>query len=298
MEIRYKYRIADAVPEDFLMAVDPSRLILEDKTVSKDGRELSCDVYDETGVVTNRITFEYDESGNLVKQLDYVDDLETPYKQEVRKYSGSGKLLSVETFYGDEPGPGSKHRYDNLDRLTEVVFTDGDGEKQTQLFTYTGNNKECSMQEIYHGTELIQRTTFTHNQQGQTVEELVEEPLVKFSTFLFRYYWNNEVPNNVAWEKYNELGDFVEECREVCDAHGNVLKRSWHTDDAPDSHAYHAELFEYNAAGVCVKTDELQHGGLVSSERVLVDEENRIIRKLNSQSNQHSIICYRYETQE
>lgn len=286
------------MPEDFLVAVDPSRLVLEDKTISKDGKEISCDVYDEEGVLTNRTTFQYDETGKLISQQDFMDDFTVPYKEEKRTYSASGKILTVEVWFEGESGAKETHHYDNRDRLIEVERKDEDGDYEFTRYKYSDTSDNHTTEELYYGDKLVSRIRSEYNKEGKKTADRHERVNESYSTSEFRYYWNNEQPNNVFWEKYNDQGDFLEECREVDDAKGNLLHRSLHIDSAAYSEPYYQELYEYHESGVCTKTEYARNGIVYHSERLLLDDRNRVARRLTSESNNHHLTCYRYETKE
>lgn len=282
------------------MEIDPARLVLEDKTVRESGRDISCDIYDSEGTLTNRIEFCYDDAGRLIRQLDYAGDFTAPFKEENRSYSASGKLLSVEVNFEGEPGSLETHHYDHLDRLTEVILKEFDDEEAFEVtrYHYTDTSDNHATEEVYHGAELVSRVHSVYNAEGKKTEEHHEACSKNELAFHMRYYWNNERPNNVFWEKYNEDGDFLEESRQWYDAKGNLLRSETHTDEHAESEAYYTEVYEYSPSGSCISSKHERNGSLEHEERFLLDEQDRVLRAMNSRSNYHIITCYRYESKE
>jgi YD repeat-containing protein len=299
-EICYRYSVKDAAPEDFLLAVDPARLVLEDKTVREAGRDISCDIYDADGILTTRITFEYDEAGRLIRQLDYVGEFNTPFKEETRTYSASGKLLSVEVNFEGEPDTLETHHYDHLDRLIEVIEKHFDDEESFEVrrYHYTDTSDHHATEELYLGDELMSVIRSSYDAQGRLTEEQHEVPNDEYAAIILRYYPDGNAPNNVVWEKYNHRGTFLEQCREWYDPKGNLVKRTLHTDDAAHSNAYYVELHEYTASGFRTRETHFRNNAVVKEERLLPDDKRRVLRTMNSEANHYIMICHRYETNE
>lgn len=291
------YTVRDALPEDFECPVDESRLLLSERKHMQGQREVSCELFNEEGVVVSRTETKYDERGNVTEIREFIEDnLSVPFKAQINSYSDQGLPLLEQSYFDGELNTTVTHVYDPQGRLIRQT-TIHEEEKTYVLYDYD-NGITGSVKESYFGPDGCWQV-ITNNYsivagKEEVTEEHIENRLNRYDSRIFRYYTYGSKPNGVIWEEYNEKGDFLQECREQRDVNGNMLSRGLYLNAYEDTAPYYEERYYFDFQGNCIAEQVTEKERVLTVRKREFDTSKRKVKELIETGSDSTVLIFRY----
>lgn len=295
------FRVKDATINDFEDEISPDRVILYTKYRTENGLEISSEFYDETGrQIISRTEIDYDDQNREIEQREFMETNETPFEIRRKKYNERGQLTLTEICYEDQEPITERNEYDSTGRLILETHNFSEGNLEKNVYSYLGDNPAPATHSFFVNEECIHESKFNYervNGKFELIEEIFEDKKDRFKSRIRKFYNLGEVPNNVIEEVYNTEGDFLEEVRAVTDNRGNLLRRSWHTDDGPESSPYMGQISEYDSANRILSETTFYREGASSIKRMRYDMQGRKLKEYSFMSPSEEVFLYKYDQQ-
>lgn len=272
------FRVAEALYEDFQSEIAKDRLQIYARHYFENGNEVKVESFDEDGTLLSRSEHDYNEAGKEIEAREYMGEEKKPFKIKMTLYNEAGNVISIVCNYGDEEYISETHQYDHMGRLVQSDFLDEDGFGQAQVRTYNGDCPKPHSILEYEGEILMREITYTYEYSAGEYLPIDETTIVNsqpWDSRVRKLYDRGEIPNGVIDETYNTDGDFLEETREIADVKGNVLQRSWHTDDAEDSFPFQVQTYKYDNRGNCIYEELTLRNARMNLTFTSYDSRNR-----------------------
>jgi hypothetical protein len=293
------YLVDDPHEDDFYSEIDPRRLRLAEKHFFENGKEVAVESYQD-GELISRSESRFNDKGLEVETLEFNGTGSKPFKVVKREFNELGLLTITRQYFDGEESHVEKNVYDSSGRLLRTTVQGEEGEDVTQTFTYKG---DCPLPEMHVSNwppEDVHETRYVNIKvkgEYKVSEEYLTHKKDKYLSRVTKYYWNNELPNDVFEQVFNSKGRLLEECREIVDEKGQTLKRSWHLNSDENCEPHKCSLFEYDDANGISKEEYFENGLRAYINIWKYDAQERLLRKYQGLDPHDSLEIYKYGTE-
>ena len=173
--------------------------------------------FDDFGEQIGKILYKHNSKGHLIGEETYneLDDLEEKISFE---RDDNGNILKKFVHYLDDTVDTINYEY-NENKLVRIVLIDEDGEIESdEKFAYEGDN--LISQEKFEEGELVQKQSFIYDEKGNVTEANMltdGEQVILVNEF-------DEKGNRIKTLKYDEDDKPIEKALMIYDEHGNMIE--------------------------------------------------------------------------
>jgi hypothetical protein len=290
------YLVVEPHEDDFYSEIDPRRLMLAEKHFFENGKEVAVEIYQSNELLSRSLST-YNEKGLEVRTAEYLAGDADPFKIVTREFNELGLVTTTRQNFGDDEAHVETNVYDSIGRLLKATVKGESGEEVSETYTYKG---DCPLPETHtvnwppkdaHEIRYVNKKV---NGEYKVVEEYLTHNVDKYLSRVTKYYWNNELPNDVFQQVFNSKGKLLEECRETDDEHGLPVKRSWHLNSDPDCEPHRHILFYHDRNGTS-REEHYEHGIRAYINIWKYNAEGKLERKYDGLDPHDSLEIYKYE---
>ena len=258
------------------------------------GAVLSQTVWSTGGMLVEKMGFEYDQAGQLAKQLYYTEPDE-PSEAVSFERDEKGLVVKDVRKYLDGSTDTTTYSYDDQGQLKDKITRDDEGIIDlAEEFTWKG--KQLLKHETRDGEgNIISLEEFKYDDKGNVTEHIqTDEETGENRRTVTTYNENNQKTKE---EVFNEEGDLVEEYIYVLDESGRVVASEYDSAQKWSATEYHFDERGNNLGHV--ETDE-EGNQLLSVEHTYDEQNNRVETIVFSNggtlaTNQHYKLLFEYE---
>jgi hypothetical protein len=234
-------------------------------TYDKNGRVIETKTFNPKGEVSTVEKFEYDSKGNRT----YYErqSLSGEYKKQ-SEFDPESNLI-LEYGYDGSATFRTTFKYDNTDRVIEIVYLIADNIDEKRVYTYSGN--KASVDILKNGKFLSSKVSLTYNAKNQVVKEeinsidgkLLESRTIEYNAagdiVKEEKYKDGKLFYRLTYE-YDAKGEMLSVSEETAtdakyvkkkfsyDDQGRVTEYQWKRNSADE---YNIKVFKYSDKGVC-----------------------------------------------
>ena len=220
--------------------------------------------------------YEYDESGNLLRESKYITKSCTEYE-----YDESGNLMISKEYFKDDLSYRSEYEYDTQEYLVRVNNYKLDG----NIGYYTEYENDSSgnvLKEIQYESDgsISLRVEYAYDESGKLIEKTCYNE-ASSDNYEQRFEYLYDASGKLLREKWYLNGSFRGYKEYIHDSEGNLLKKEIHNISSFDGEDILDHYFEYTY-------DE--SGALLA--QVMYDRDGNVFYDT---VNEQFVQCFRYE---
>lgn len=291
------YLVEEPHEDDFYSEIDPGRLILIEKHFFENEKEVAVETY-QGDELLSRSESTFNEKGQEVKTAEYMGNESHPFKIVMREFNEMGLVTATRKNFGDDEPHVERKVYDYKGRLLRSTVIGENGEEITETFTYKGDCPLPETHTVNHPPKDVYEVRFVNiKTKGEyhVSEEHLTHNVDRYLSRVTKYYWNNELPNDVFEQVFNSKGKLLEECRETGDEKGLPVKRSWHLNSDAESEPYKFMLFEHDSQNGITRHEHFENGIRFALDIWKYDSSGRLERKYSGLDPNANLEIYKYE---
>ncbi len=168
--IIYEWTLTDGKKQcniTYLTYAEGTEYVVAQEITDEKNKPITFTEYNEDGFINVLKQYEYDEAGNLLKEMSVTDE-ETLVNQYAYTYDDAGNMVESVSFY-DEETPKLRNTYDVKGNIIESIEYDEAGETVcTETSTYDENDNLLTY--VIVSDEYNYHTTFTYNDNNEAIE--------------------------------------------------------------------------------------------------------------------------------